>query len=65
MIISFETYSAFSPDPAFGDGNNSDLTLKEKNYINSYMPVRACIRGHVNVSNVQIEEVKGISWKLF
>ena len=55
VIISFQTYSAFAPDPAFS-GGNTDLSIIERAKINSYFPVRSCISGDVYVSNVQIIE---------
>ncbi len=55
VVISFQTYSAFAPDPAFS-GNNTDLSLFERLKINAYQPVRSCFNGAIRVSNVQIIE---------
>lgn len=56
VIISFQTYAAFAPDPAFSNSNNTDLSIWERLKINSFLPVRSCLSGDIGVYNVQIIE---------
>lgn len=54
IVIQFETTASFSQDPAFINSKNTNLSLSELKYINSFSPVRTTFSQSIRVKNVKI-----------